>query len=226
MMAVPAIQYNRSQAMTELLARTQRLDVPAQAEMSTETLGLSIEDIVQRYHPVLLASGREEPHNVLDRFLTNLALPVLQDARYPLLVVPEGWKDQGLPERIAVAADGHSFWLTAPSLALAGLMEALRPTATTVVHVAAAHGPSQANVGLESVVRTGLFGALDGNHLYELREEGTAEGIVHAARELNAQLLVVMARPHTFLGGLFHRSITAQIMRHSPIPVLVLPTMP
>jgi nucleotide-binding universal stress UspA family protein len=100
----------------------------------------------------------------------------------------------------------------------------LQPS-TSVVHVApAAHGSSRADIALQSVQRTGLFGDLTGNSLYEVREELPADGILQAAAELKVQLIVLLARPHTFLGSLFHRSVTAQVLRHSPVPVLLLPT--
>jgi len=45
---------------------------------------------------------------------------------------------------------------------------------------------------------------------------------LQAARR-EADMLVVVARRHSLLGGLFHSSITAQLIQESPIPVLVLP---
>ena len=220
----PVTTPSRQAMMADLTQRAGQLPVPAEPEVTIDTLGLALADAVMRHHPLLLAAGREQPVNLIDRVLSNMALPVLQGAHYPLLLVPEEWQDPELPHRIVVAADDHPFWLTTPSLALADLFEALQPT-TTVVHIAAAHGPSKADIGLDSVRRTGLFGPIDNNSLYEVREEAPADGILHAAAEVDAQLIVVMARPHTLLGGLFHRSVTAQLLRRSPVPVLVLPTI-
>ena len=223
MVAAPAAISSRQEVLTELMHWTRELAVPAEAEMSVDTLGLAVFDVVQRRQPLLLAMGRDRPENLIDRFIRTLALPVLHDARYPLLLVPEEWKDTALPSRLVVAADDNPFWLTAPSRAVAALLTALHPS-TTVVHVANADGPSQAEVGLEAVRRTGMFGPLTSNSLYEVREEAPADGILHAAAELQAQLIVMLARPHTFVGGLFHQSVTAQVLRRSHLPVLVLPT--
>lgn len=224
MVAVPSLVNTRKEVMDELVQRAQQLPVPAEAELSVDTLGMAVADVVQRRHPLLLALGREQPHNWLDRLISNQALPILQGAHYPLLLVPEDWHDLAPPSRVVVAADEHNFWLTTPALALAELFSALHPT-TTVVHVESGTGPSHAHVGLEAVRRTGLFGNITNTSLYELREEAPADGILHAASELQAQLVVLLARPHTFVGGLFHRSVTAQVLRRSPVPVLVLPTM-
>lgn len=215
---------SRQQLRADLCLRAEMLPVPADAELSLDTLTMAVRGAVQRHQPLLLALGREQPHTLLGRLLPHRTVSVLRTARHPLLVVPEGCPETELPHRIMVAADGHSFWLTPPSLALASLLLALQPT-TSVVHVATqAHGPSPADVALESVRRTGLFGAITSSSLYEVREETPAEGILLAASELRAQLIVLLARPHSFLGGLFHRSVTAQVLRLSAVPVLVLPT--
>ncbi|QNP51440.1 universal stress protein [Hymenobacter qilianensis] len=223
MVAAPILVTSRQEIMTNMVQRASTLPVPTDTEVVVDVLSTALANVVQQHHPLLLALGREEPDNVLDRLVGNRALPILQDAHHPLLLVPESYHETELPQRIVVATDAHPFTLSAPSLELGELFEALQPT-TTVVHVTSGSGPSQAEVGLASVQRTGLFGRLTSNSLYEVCEEAPADGILHAASELKAQLIVMLARPHTFLGGLFHRSITAQILRRSPVPVLVLPT--
>jgi nucleotide-binding universal stress UspA family protein len=223
MMASPILVTSHRETMTYMVQRAQELPVPAVAETGSDMLRPALADVVRRHKPVLLAFGREQLDTLLDRLIGNWALPILQEARYPLLLVPETWNDTDLPQRVIVATDDAAFWLSAPSLALTELRASLKPT-TTVVHVAEAAGPSRADVGLASAKRTGLFGPLTDNSLYEVCEETPPDGILHAAAELKAQLIVVVARPHTFLGGLFHHSVTADILRRSPVPVLVLPT--
>ncbi|QIL74885.1 universal stress protein [Hymenobacter sp. HDW8] len=222
-MASPILVTSRKEIIAYLVERAQELPVPAEAEIVVDMLSPALADVVQRHRPLLLACGREQPINLLDRMIGNWVLPILQQAHQPLLVVPEVWQSTELPRRAVVATDDKAFWLSAPSLALTELLTSLKLT-TTVVHVAEATGPSRADVGLASAQRTGLFGHLTENSLYEVCEEAPADGILHAAAELHAQLLVLLARPHSFLGGLFHHSVTADILRRSPVPVLVLPT--
>lgn len=38
-------------------------------------------------------------------------------------------------------------------------------------------------------------------------------------------LLAPVARPHSFWSELFRRNVTAQVLLHSPLPVLVLPAV-
>ena len=215
---------SRRQLQADLLLQAKLLPVPADAELSPDTLARAVTGAVQRHQPLLLALGREEPHSLLGRLLPHRTVSILRTARHPLLLVPESYPTTELPHRLMVACDGNSFWLTPPSLALGNLLRTLQP-ATSVVHVVPqASGPSQADVALESVRRTQLFGPITNSSLYEVREETPATGILIAAQELHIQLIVLLARPHTLLSGLFHRSVTAQVLRHSPVPVLVLPT--
>ncbi|GAB3242391.1 hypothetical protein GCM10027346_38600 [Hymenobacter seoulensis] len=223
MVTVPMIMANREQVLGEMAQLVRELAIEAETELSVDTLRDTVAEVIQRRRSLLLVLGRDKEDALIDRLISNQAVPVLQASHYPLLLVPEGWTDRELPRRLVVAADAHSFQLSAPSLALAALLEKCHPS-TTVVHVTPGFGPSHADVGLASVQRTGLFGPLSGNSLYEVCEEAPADGILHAAAELQAQLLVVLARPHSFLGALFHRSVTAQVLRRSKVPVLVLPT--
>ena len=50
-----------------------------------------------------------------------------------------------------------------------------------------------------------------------------AEAILQAAQPADFDMVVLVARPHSFLGELFHHSVTAQVLLHSALPVLVLP---
>ncbi len=50
-----------------------------------------------------------------------------------------------------------------------------------------------------------------------------AEAILQVAQPADFDMVVLIARPHTFLGELFHYSITARVLLHSIVPVLVLP---
>ena len=50
-----------------------------------------------------------------------------------------------------------------------------------------------------------------------------AAGVLRAVAEAQADLLILIARPRSFLGRLFHRSVTAQVLRGCPVPVLLVP---
>lgn len=226
LMLTTAAELAGEQEVREDLQRQARQQpVPAAVELSLAPLATTVAEAVTDHQPLLLALGRTAAPNRLRRWLPHRVLPVLRAAHYPLLLVPEGWTAPELPTRIVVAADSHPFWLSTAAMALKELLVALQAS-TCVVHVAPElHGPSHADEALQAVRRTGLFGRLSSNSLYEVREESPTDGILHAAAEVQAHLLVLFARPHTFLGELFHRSVTAQVLHRSPVPVLVLPTV-
>ena len=64
---------------------------------------------------------------------------------------------------------------------------------------------------------------LSASQLHEVYHPTVVGGVLQEAARQQADMLVVVARRHSLLGGVFHDSITARILRESPIPVLVLP---
>ena len=50
-----------------------------------------------------------------------------------------------------------------------------------------------------------------------------AAGVLQAIIDTQADMLVHIARPRSFLGRLFHESVTAEVLRHSMVPMLLLP---
>ncbi|MFD2784686.1 universal stress protein [Hymenobacter rubripertinctus] len=79
------------------------------------------------------------------------------------------------------------------------------------------------NQALDTVLRTGLTIDLPRVKVRTLADASPARRILEAARSADFDLVVVVARPRSFFGNLFHRSVTAEVLRRSTIPVLVLP---
>jgi nucleotide-binding universal stress UspA family protein len=53
---------------------------------------------------------------------------------------------------------------------------------------------------------------------------GTAQAIAEAAREVQAEVIVVGTRGHTALGGLLLGSVTQRLLHLTPCPVLAVPS--
>ncbi|MDB5271428.1 MAG: hypothetical protein JWP58_4468 [Hymenobacter sp.] len=217
---------SRDAVLAELNREAQLLPVPAEAELMEAPMGKALHRLLAHRYPQLLVLGRAHAHAWFTHLLTQSHKAATLDATHiPVLLVPEDWPRPELPRHLVVAADGAPLALTAATQDLAPVLARLHP-AVTVVHVAAhAHGSSRAAEALKSVRETGLFGPLDGNSLYEEREVGPVAGLLHAVSDLDADLLVVMPRPHPFPGNLFHHDVTADLLRTSPVPVLVLPAV-
>jgi nucleotide-binding universal stress UspA family protein len=76
---------------------------------------------------------------------------------------------------------------------------------------------------LDSVVRTGLTVDLPPVETHIIKHDSAVEGILRAAKPEMYDLLVLIARQRSFMSSLFHRSVTAQVLLRSELPVLVLP---
>jgi len=94
-----------------------------------------------------------------------------------------------------------------------------------VLHVEAEASPAATTAAaLKSVQGTGLTLELPQPiRTRSVRGARPAEAILKAAQPSETDLVVVIARPRSFLSELFHHSVTAQVLLHSPVPVLVLP---
>ena len=77
---------------------------------------------------------------------------------------------------------------------------------------------------LPSPTRTNaLVNGFAESRLHEVYHPAVVAGVLGEAARQQADLLVVVARRHSLLGSLFHRSVTALLIQKSPIPVLILP---
>ena len=76
---------------------------------------------------------------------------------------------------------------------------------------------------MQTLRANGLADALTETRLHKEYHSTVTDGVLEEVARQHANMLVVVARRHTLLGSLFHRSITAQLIAQSPFPVLVLP---
>lgn len=224
--AVTLAQLERNQADTAaaLRAVARRLPVPADVTVSIEPMPAAVEEAVRLHHPLLLAMGLSPEHNLLDRILHNQVLPVLRGTHEPLLLVPEAGPVPRAPRRVLVAVDGEPFTPTAAALALTPLLAAWG-AAFTVAHIRAHHAQLAApgNMAPSNLLTSGLLPPGTALDLYEGCHVAPGMGVLQAIDDTQADLLVLLARPRSFLERRFHRSVTAQVLRHSQVPVLLVP---
>ena len=203
------------------LATEQR--VPTEVDISDDSLPTAIHEAVQHRHPLLLVLGRPDPVVTPTDLVTSTAMRLLRDVPYPLLLVPSpGW-DAFPPRRLLLVVDGQPFSLRPNQDLLRRLLEATQGT-LEVVHVV---GEGETMPGPETLLGTvrenDLVDALPDSCLHQVYQATVHSGVLEEAAQLNADMLVIVARPHSWLGGLFHASVTARLLRESPVPVLVLP---
>ncbi|MDJ0366501.1 universal stress protein [Hymenobacter sp. H14-R3] len=205
---------------------TNNLAVPVVAETGQGRVAFAVADAVSRHHPLLVVLGRPDYSATPDELVQTTALDILRTAPYPMLVVPHTLASRTLPRRVLLAVDGEDFTLGPHAGAVRYLLTALGAE-LTVLHVATAPAAEVAEGEiLASVRRTGLtIDLLAPLRFRRAVAAHPAGGILHAAQAGDTDLLVVLARPRSFWGKLFCRSVTAEVLLHSPVPVLVLPTI-
>ena len=205
------------------------LPVPTTVEKAVGSLHDVLTDMMLRWQPHLLVLGLAAEHDVLDALLLNQAVPALRDTGLPLLLVPAGAaQNPGLPQLVAIAADDEGFQLSAASQVLRPLLDSW-PATYCVVHVVPPNGddaPGDSSLGRAeaAVRRSGLVPAAGLCTTYLVRNEPRSQGIVQAALDVQAEMLVLLARPRSFLSSMFGWGVAAQVARISLVPLLLLTT--
>jgi nucleotide-binding universal stress UspA family protein len=186
--------------------------------------GRSVKEAVRRHHPLLLVLGRPGSATEPQESIVSAALDLLRHVPYPLLVVPTvGWQVAPLPGRLLLAVDGEAFRLSPPQDVVHQLLQATHGT-LDVLHVTSkGHSRPNAVAVLDNLRQNGLVDELLPDQLHEISRPEVVSGVLDEAARIQAELLVVVARRHCLLGSLFHRSVTAQLIQQSPVPVLLLP---
>ncbi|TPG57997.1 universal stress protein [Hymenobacter nivis] len=202
------------------------LAAPAVAEVAHGEVASAVAEALGRHQPALVVLGHRNTDGMPDELVSTAALDMLRTVPQPMLVVPMGARFAH-PQRLLVALDDEPFSLGENAGLVRHLLDAL-PAELTVLHV----GPDQANAvagtaaACEALERTGL--ALDlatALRTQCLVHATPGGGILEVAASGAFDWVVLVARTRSFLGGLFHRSVTAHVLLHSSMPVLVLPAV-
>ena len=223
---VMAAQTDRNYADTAagMKALAQRLPGTTEVVRSALPLADAVAETVQRYHPLLLAMGLSPEHDFLDELLHNQVLPVLRATHQPLLLVPEAAPAPLVPRRVLLALDVEPFKLNKAAEKLAPLLAAWQ-AAYTVTHVVDGREPvtPPRRLALADVRARGVVPPDAPLWLYQEPDATAADGILQALADTQADVVVLIARPRSFLGRRFHHSVTADVLRRSPVPVLLVP---
>ena len=223
---VTSADLNRNQADTATVLRAvaRRLPAPATVAISVEPMPETIAKSLHEHPALLLMMGLSAEHGLLDHWLHNQLLPVLRATQQPVLLVPEAAALRP-PRRVVLAVDAEPFTLNAAALQVAALFGAWPEAAYTVANIPGRHEQPafSGEMALDDVRTSGLLPRAAPLELYEHRHFSAVTGIIQALEDTHADLLVLIARPRSFVGRLFHSSVTAQVLRLSPVPVLLLP---
>ncbi|KUG08541.1 universal stress protein [Solirubrum puertoriconensis] len=175
--------------------------------------------LAKRYQPALFVVGRSAAQ---EAELSTAVLEVLRTGQFPVLLVPERYRGTSCPSHVAVAADGDAFQLDDAATGARLLLTELEPD-LTVVNVSVLETDDYCLAARYQVEQSGLCEGARQVHTRAFQHLSTAHGLLQAVEDTKAELLVVIARRHSVLGELFHRSVTDRLMQLCPVPVLVLP---
>jgi nucleotide-binding universal stress UspA family protein len=213
---------NKEAIELAMASLTSNLPVPVVAEIGVGDMLDAVQESIKRHKPLLIVLSRPETEVTPDELVTTTALKLLRVYPYPLLIVPPDATSLGLPQRVMLAADSDPFTLGEHAQATRDVLNSLQAN-LTVLHVTESATRHTTQRALQTVVRTGLTHDLPRVTTTHICHTYPAEGIMQAIAEQRPDLLVMIARKHRFLEGLFHKSVTAELLLHSPVPVLVLP---
>jgi nucleotide-binding universal stress UspA family protein len=193
-------------------------------EVALDLLPAVAQDQADQHQPALFVLPRPEPYFTDAAGLARDCAELLRVGHHPLLVVPaHGLADQ-LPRRILISADVEVFTLARHARPLRQLL-ALPGAELFLAHVSdGVRDDADCAAALRAVQISGLVDELPAPELRGYECDNYEQGVLDAVHDTQADLLVVFARQRSYLGELFHHSVTAQLLARSPVPVLVLPT--
>jgi len=203
---------------------------PATVEVFTDLLPAVAQGLAARHQPVLFVLGQPDPAFPAPASLAEACAELLRAGGHPLLVLPAqtvqaAGEPVALPRRLLLAADAEPFGLPPAALALRELL-ALPGSELVVAHVSAGVEDDEGcALALRAVRASGLLAAdQPAPALRGYVSADYAAGLLAAVADTQADLVVVLARPRSYLSELFHRSVTVRLLAQCPVPVLVLPT--
>ena len=182
-------------------------------------------EAIARHQPLFLVLARPDAAPDSADLLTNVVMDVLRHVPHPLLLVPTVGITPFPPRRLLLAVDRQLF--TFDDLHHQQVLNQLLHSSQAildVVHVSPDQQTQPVEGALMQTLRAnGLADALTETRLHKEYHSTLTDSVLEALVRQHTDMLVVVARRHALLGSLFHRSITAQFIAQSPIPVLVLP---
>ena len=191
-------------------------------EVATDLLPEVALDLAKRHHPALFVLSQPDPGQAASN-VAQACAELLRAGHFSLLLVPPTSPADQPPRRILIAADAEPFTLATDAQPLHQLL-ALPGAALIVAHVSSGvEDDAGCSAALRAVQLSGLVQGLATPELRGYAHDNYAEGILAAVQDTQADLVIVLARERSYLGELFHQSVTAQLLSGCPVPVLVLP---
>ncbi|WP_457063925.1 universal stress protein [Hymenobacter sp. UYAg731] len=199
-----------------------QLHAPATVELLTDLLPAAAQALTRQHNPALFVVGRSADDTAAPDQLSLMLLELLRAGQLPLLLVPLRTAATTPPRRVLIAADSEPFALPKAIDGVKQLLHRLAPH-VTIVHVSGVEDDENCARARHAVELSGLTKGLHEAEPRGYQYDRPADGILAAIDDLGADLVVLLARRRSYLGDLLHHSVTAEVLRRSPVPVLAVP---
>ncbi|GAB3847215.1 hypothetical protein GCM10028822_08280 [Hymenobacter terrigena] len=199
-----------------------QLHTPATVELMTDLLPTAAQALTRRHNPALFVVGRPAAEVATPDQVSVMLLELLRAVQLPLLLVPQRTAATTPPRRVLIAADSEPFALPAALEGVKQLLHQLAPH-VTIVHVSGIEDDENCARAKHAVELSGLTTGLPDVEPRGYQYDRPADGILAAIKDVGADLVVLLTRQRSYLGELFHHSVTAEVLRRSPVPVLAVP---
>jgi len=146
-------------------------------------------------------------------------LQLMRDTPFPVLAIPHGIEFK-TPHKICLACDYKKVIGHLPAQNLVNLV-AITGASLQVLNIDHDNRSFGTDTPLESTELHKMIGEANPTYNY-IDSEDIDEGIQNFIEQNNIDWLVVTPHKHGFIEGLFHKSRTKSIARHTHIPILAL----
>lgn len=165
----------------------------------------------------VVVMGKNSVDGLRDGMVESTAVNLIALTRTPFLIVPEQFQHLAPPEKIVIAL--HLKEIEQTDHAFQDLITWLKPE-ISIIHVSAkADGTISSKVALQAEKGLGLTGV----EIQILHKNSVTKAIKKYCRDHEKDLLVLLHRKHSFLLDFFNQSVTGNFIRHTSIPLLILP---
>jgi len=185
-------------------------------------LNQNINNLVREKKVDLVIMGTKGANSWVTKFTGTMTAAYMKEAICPVLIVPPG-AAYAVPQQLAYAADFQN----EEGVFLSQLLQITAPlkAALTIVNV-------KSNQQLHTITDDQILDEInqqfpDNDFCFAgIRENNIAASLEAFVTENQMDVLALALRKRSFLGDLFHKSLTRELAFHATIPLLILPETP
>jgi nucleotide-binding universal stress UspA family protein len=177
-----------------------------------------LEETCEKYHIDLIVSGIGNTHSLIKEYvLGSNTVDVARGSRFPVLVVPESCHFHKI-QNVALACDykdgkGNTIDIQSKYYSLLfgaklNIVNVLRPDEE--LSEIKSHSIREMEAKMKNTHHQTIF----------VNNSNVADGLIEVVNDRNIDMIMIHPRRYNLFSNLFHRSVTRQVVFHSPVPVL------